>query len=204
MIINDVNSIMRWKTSPLPTGYTEVSYLRSTGTQCINTGIYGQLSIEIEAQIHTATQQTIVGAENSSRPWNSSYIRRDARLRFSAFGREIYLDITVEDAHKYLADFYTDFASCTVDGVNMVSETINGNVPNAPYYLFAMGHPGDTAVQKGNISIFGHVIIYSDKLHTNTILHLIPCIDSSNVPMYYDTVSRQFFTNQGTGVFTYG
>lgn len=206
MIFNDLRSIERW--NQLPSGYTEVSYLRSTGTQYINTGIYGQISIEIEAQIHTSGQQTIVGSQRSSPPWAASFIRRDStnKITFCAFSsNQTTLNINEGNAHKYLADMYTDFMSCTVDGVNMVSATISATIlANVPYYLFAMGQEGDTAVQKGNISIFGHVIMYSDKLHTNTILHLIPCIDSSNVPMYYDTVSRQFFTNQGTGVFTYG
>lgn len=74
MIINDVNSIMRWKTSPLPEGYTQLNYLESNGSQWLNTGIYlnNYDPFKIDFQVTRTTSITnggIAGAAATS--WTS-------------------------------------------------------------------------------------------------------------------------------------
>ena len=69
MIINDVNSIMRWKASRLPTGYREIPYLETTiNVNYIDLGFTGYATIDAEIEVideSTTASQYLFGTRST-------------------------------------------------------------------------------------------------------------------------------------------
>ncbi len=69
-----------------------------------------------------------------------------------------------------------------------------------PIFLFALNNYGT-----GTYGIYAGMKLYDWKYYRNGMLaqHLIPVLDKSGVPCLYDTVTRTFKYNAGTGTFDY-
>ena len=74
-------------------GYTEVEYLESTGTQYIDTGVKLPFTVEVKVKYTSYAvvdssdkNSTILGNQNKSSPWNSTYIRYQGYASPQNFG----------------------------------------------------------------------------------------------------------------------
>ncbi len=188
-----------WKVVNVPSGYTQLEYIQSTGTQYIDTGYTPNQNTEIVAKtMATTTGKYIYGVTSSGNTRSlTAYFSSSANWRFEAGA------VTVASATAYTASTVHDSIQ-NKDGV-WIDGTKIGSYNNiadftAPYTLVLFGANGST------ISKATGVRIYSLRINENgqTVMNLIPVKNSENIAGMLDTVSGQFFPNNGTETFTLG
>lgn len=101
------------------------------------------------------------------------------------------------------------YTRCQVSNINNIYISSTGQEYNTPYsnnndiygslYLFSIH--SETTVTGAGIRLYGCKLFTGQTLVRN----FIPCIrKSDNEPGLYDTINNIFYTNQGTGKFSYG
>ncbi len=193
----------------LPTGYTELQYIESTGTQYINTGIVTQNGIGFDVTFLT---------NNSTVP-GSSYYGAILGGRLSTGNNDFQITTytpvgstmgtirngssspvisakisTNTKLHISLINDVITYDDGTTSPVSSYEYTTGKNI-----YLFGLNN-NDSFVQSG-----AGCRIYNAKLlvGSNVVFDGIPAKQGTTVGIY-DVVSGQFFTNAGTGTFTAG
>lgn len=183
----------------VPFGYRQIEYLKNSGTQYINTNVSQELNYEIDFVMEKAIAATgPLGWWIRSSQQNIQYYEADG-------------------IYGIIATCGTDNEKCEIGKVNerlkvklvdkklyindvQVHEFRNKGIFLAtnPVYLFA--YSGGNGTPKT-----GHLRIYSCKiydLNDSLLRNFIPCIrKSDDKPGMYDAVTKQFFTNAGTGEF---
>lgn len=187
------------KRSSLPDGYTEVEYLESTGTQYINTGVDVNQTSTINMKFNVVRVSgnnyffgtrlpSVLGAGNGGSGSNFNFYVGGSIV----FRKQLTASI--------LYDMFLDIPN---HNVTINQETTNfsavSTFSSEDVYLFAYNGSGrPTAYAYFQI---GETIFTTDGEET---LHLIPCLDTNQVPCMYDTVSKQTFYNAGRGTFITG
>ena len=193
----------------LPDEYQEVEYIESTGTQYIDTGItLGTndfvILFNFEQTKRTSGEQPITSI------WTSDYNYWNLFIRSVSSDKSV-LDVYTSAHHmlstevnlneKYTVSLTRNENSWELtQGDSTISWTYSSSkINNTTLKLF----------KRGDLST-GHstkIKMYSFKMtisNTRT-LNLIPCYRKSDDEIgMYDTVSKQFFTNQGTDTFLKG
>ena len=191
----------------LPSGYTELEYIESTGTQCIDTGYKWITDItEVELEFYLTYLQ-----------WGSLYGSESA-APFS-YGQNLYevdnLLYFMVGNTQFLAPFsqiigvweqYNAKTTSSTQGI----VTYNGN-QTAIIYSGGVSKVYSMAVlcsyRQGAYAQFAKARIRKFKMKDNNVLvrDLIPAKrNSDNEIGLYDKVSNTFFTNVGTGTFIAG
>ena len=169
----------------LPSGYTGLEYIQSTGTQYIDTGITGSTNAIIDMQGTPRTDDTIV----------FMLAPIDATAFQNGFGQyQSTMTGSFDIATRRVYNVSYTSSSVTVNDVNVSTRYIANNVNLA---LF-----GSTASNRK----IKDAKLYSAKIYNNDTLlrNFVPAKNASGVIGVYDLVSGQFFTNQGTGTFVAG
>ena len=186
----------------LPNDYTQVDYIESDGNQYIDLGITANqdtnFSIKFETPSEVIGSKSLFGYFNDNT--NSFYLYISSNKQFQ-FGYKSWQNFGLS---------------------NSVLENTIYNVSNNKNKLYVNGteytnsNTDDFSTSPNNLLLFkisgatsgGHPIkLYSFKLFNNkTIVRdMIPCYrNSDNEVGLYDIVNNVFYTNQGTGAFTYG
>ena len=182
----------------LPSGYTKLDYIESSGTQYIDTGV---------SSFNTQRTRVILdvdwlsglgcyfGCYSSGRRWFVEALQPT----------KIYSGYLDEGKS---ADIATVIGRYTVDK-NGVSTNVNGvkilhasagNSTSISICLLACG--GSSGVS----GIADAARIYSCKIYSNSVLirQFVPCKNSSGEVGLYDEVNDVFYGNAGTGVFIAG
>lgn len=181
----------------LPDEYTQVEYLESTGTQYIDTEYKGNTETAFEAKIqYTPSGSFSTGSFGSLSPW--------FRLAFTA--TTIYNQRGASSTSltmPYDTNIHTYYNSPTLLKIddNELIITKATIAANNNMFLFAWSDNASSAGQ------YCKAKLYSFKIYDNNTLvrDFIPAIRKiDNVAGMYDLVTKQFFTNQGTGSFLTG
>lgn len=185
----------------LPSGYTRLNYLESTGTQYINTGVNfaPTMDVDVEFSSQTTTTKAFFGV------WeNGAYF--EAQTLYSVQASVLYY--TSGDYVEFTTSKTFDFINLKTDNNNVyVNNTYKGSITTRTRTttgkLCIFNTSAGTSV---NLGIGASMQCKKFKILDNgaVICNLIPCLDNNNVPCMYDTVSRQTFYNAGTGDFLYG
>ena len=202
-----------WKVRGLPEGYTHLEYIQSNGAQYIDTGVKGDLNTKAAIKfVMTGSGSNvwygIFGARQSSSS-NAFNLWAPLKLATGQLGVNysskgpIYSDVTYAIGIPYVVELsknglYINNKSTTIS--NPASFTTPSNI-----YLFDISGGGtQTSGTSVNRKMIGK--IYYFRLYSNNTLvrEFIPAKNSSNVVGMYDTVSKTFFTNAGSGSFTAG
>lgn len=183
----------------LPDGYTELSYIQSSGTQYIDTGFKPNQNTRVVFDFDpiTAVEEWYFGT------------------RTSGSGTDRFTCLMTGDTKK----IRTDYGNTNIDtaivpsGRTVVDKdknntTINGSKFSAPtstfscmYSLYLMaGNTGGTANGQATLRLY-FCTIYDDG---EKVREFIPCRNASNVVGMYDLVDGKFYGNSGTGTFTAG
>lgn len=186
------------KEQPLiPTVYQQVDYIESSGTQYIDTGYKSNSNTKYDIKAMNPTVGFITGCQASN---NRSNIYFSVNNKFSAgYGTQIY-NSTQVPASNIVYNLVLDKNLFYINNVlekTFTPETFDNTV-NA--FIFA---------RNADYGIDGHINakLYSCKIYDNDTLvrDFIPCYrKSDNVVGLYDLVNNVFYTNAGTGVFSYG
>ena len=203
--------IYRWNkyeaTTILPSGYTPVEYIQSSGTQRINTGFIGnqntRLVIDCQAATLASSGNALFGSRGTNIT-NAFAVFITSTQGFFCFGSKYgffdhantYERMTVE-ANK---NTFTMRGSTTTTG------TLNAATFSTPSALFigSAYDGGNGGPYSGSNAWFGK--IYSCQIYDNDTLvrDFVPCTDSSGAAGLYDLVNDVFYANAGTGVFSVG
>jgi len=189
----------------LPSAYQEVEYLKSSGTQYIDTGItttnINSFLVDYQVTDLDSMSSTIYGGRQSGNSGSMQsnqlhYVKSTQTIQF-AFGNSGTATYS-SDVERHVA--YTNKNKLYIDNelvytVDLVDITYRNNI-----YLFATNNAGTA-------SFFSNAKIYLFNLYNNDTLvrHMIPCYrKSDNVRGMYDLVENKFYVNKGTGTFEIG
>ena len=190
------NALLGAATAKLP--YTRLQYIESTGTQYINTGVTPDFAggDEIRLSLYKPSGSSSVCAFGS----------RQAGVRNGIYGLGdgsiIVCDSTSfggSGAVMVIGD-NTVIVNDSEVTINSVTKSMPKRVTVAlPIFLFCLNNFGNAALSFSGVR-FREFSFYKNDILTQ---HLIPALDSSNVPCMWDTVSNTAKYNAGTGIFNY-
>lgn len=189
--------------SVLPAGCKECEYLENSGGQYIDTGVKLNFSKHrIIAKLGYLAGNISFGARISATNESFYYLQNGQNHMFGRWYNYEYTAGTQSVGDIIDIDYSKDYRLSTCDGVikhfNEIQITAT-NTGTYNCYLFTYNQSG-TAVSSAALSRVYNWELYENN---NLIQHLIPCLDTNSVPCFYDTVSKTFFYNQGTGTFKY-
>lgn len=196
----------------LPSGYREVEYIESSGTQAINTGVdiwsvCDKLKCELDMQILN-TGQAEYGYQGVGN-WGGYYgyylkIPGSIHASTLVFSSGQYASSNTEypnDHQRHLYSFDCVSETLYVDGVfadDFEKENCPGDMGNI--FLFC-------GAKSNAIMVGVKERMYSCKLYFDgeLIRNFVPCyrVSDSEIGLY-DLVNGVFYTNVGTGTFTKG
>ena len=185
----------------LPSGYTQLEYIQSSGTQYINTGFKPNQDTKIVVSVAFlgSAGENVLGSRNSS----SDATNRFGIITFgssskigSFFGSTATQSISLDSSiHKYTLSK----AGLSVDGVSYGGAYTASFSCTYPITLFAWNN-GSNGIVKNSSKIVDCKIFSGEVLVRN----FIPCKNPSGVIGLYDTIENQFYQNAGTGSFVAG
>lgn len=186
----------------LPSGYTRLEYIESSGTQYVDSGIVADIStvVSIEFSLTSSDVTTIVG-------WVQDADSGSARTALFQYNGQWVLDFggesnrliggTISANTKYSVEFGNFYVKNLATGANILtgSALSSGNFGTGSLCLcgeisslFSSGKWYGWKIQKGG-----------------TLLRdFIPCKNASGTVGLWDDVNSQFYGNAGTGAFTAG
>lgn len=189
----------------LPDEYEELEYIQSTGTQWIDTNYIPNANSKLivkfkqeQAQTNSTYYPISCVRSDDNKLLFECFIRQANTWAYSVAGNE-YVD-SLESATNML-NVEMSLTKFAINGNAIrTASTVTVNNTTRKLFLFAYnkdGGPDTTRYMSCNL--------YSAKIYESDILKmkLIPSKrKSDSVIGLYDTISRQFLTNSGTGSFT--
>ena len=191
------------KTIFVPSGYTQLEYIESNGTQWISTGIMSNgrdLKTELKMQLTMADtgERAIVGLKDSCSCYEIYFTggTRVGAYHNSGQYTWVKMNYTTGVPYTIISEMTNNSIMLSVNDIqNSYSGSMNG-FPEEEVVLFRL---------------CGHYVIYARLYYTKMwkngtlVRYLIPAKrNSDNVVGMYDTVSKTFFTNAGSGAFITG
>ena len=193
-----VNGVVLWRKSLLPSGYTQLEYIESTGTQWIDTGIAttnNNLGFMLEAMPLTSADVYPIGSRATDGGTRFFGVRSVSSNSFS-YGWSFYSTATASQSYVNVR------TTMSLNWLNSKKATIGNDSNDLATANIANGR---------NITLFGvnGQLLWTGRIYhaqiskgTGIVANLIPVMrDSDSKVGMYDTVTRQFFTNAGTGEF---
>ena len=199
----DSNGTQTLLSKSLPTGYTQLEYIESTGSQYIDSNYYANPKTKVQADFAFTSltqQQRIFGHSYDSDPNSGavsfccyisggdviSYASKDGQGDWSWSNIKASKDrlvVTMDQLNKKI----------TIKGDN-------ARTSNVSLTLFK-----DNGVH-ANASLHCYAKMYSFKIWDNDVLvrNFIPAKNSSGTIGMYDLVQDTFYLNSGSGTFTAG
>lgn len=187
--------------SRLPEGYTELSYIESTGTQYVDTGFKPNQDTRVVADFECfsgSVHPQVFGASGSSYANSLMFLGYKDLSKFLSYYNGTRIDYTADISGRHVIDANKNIF--TLDGdYTIASYTIATFTSTQNMFLFAYNNNGSAA----NL---GKTRIYSCQIYDNGIVvrDFIPCINESEKIGLYDAVNGVFYGNAGTGEFVAG
>lgn len=185
----------------LPSGYTQVEYIESSGSQYIDAGFKPNNNTRVVMDfqfVSTPSDHAVIfGARDSSTSKNfcvfyvtSGYFRSD----YNASNTQQW---AINSTARYIIDKNKETTS-----LNGTTQSYSGATFYCSYnmYLFALNGGGYVYFPSNKLRVFSCQIYDNGTL----IRDFVPCKNQSGVAGLYDTVSGVFFENAGTGSFLAG
>ena len=185
----------------LPSGYKEVEYIQSSGTQYINTGFIPKYDsrIVLDAEVTDSSIPCALfgarGAASGTNPLANTLLSiSGGTIRSDYYGSSVSSTTTVSgrtifDKNKNVVSF----------GSNTITNNSSTASSNQTLFLFAV----QTA---GSATLLATMKLYACQIYDNGTLvrDFYPCTNESGAVGLYDLVGKQFYSNAGTGAFVAG
>lgn len=188
----------------LPSGYTKLEYIESTGTQWIDTGVTPNQNTEVymEAQPKSAadagdgTGFIPYGAAVSYNNNAFECYTQNGKYEFNYGTQNAFLGTAAVGDNVVIT--HKKSTTVKVNGTES-GQSFSNTTFTAPYTLGLFGTHRATVLH-------GLCKISVCKIYDNGTLvrDYIPCKNASGVVGMWDDVNSQFYTNAGTGAFTAG
>ena len=197
-----------WTVRGLPDGYTKLQYIESNGTQYIDIGVKGNQDTKVDIDF-------IVRQQGSTGAWWPFGARTTASSKaFALWSTTGNIGGGFRAGFDNTSGYNGGDGSATAGTRFHVTHSKEGTYINdsfvwsvsdytdftTPYNLLCFAVNDNGTVHKTDMAV------YSLKLWQNNevVRNFIPAKNSSNVVGMWDTVTKTFFTNAGTGSFTAG
>lgn len=182
----------------LPSGYTKLDYIESSGTQYINTGFKPNQNTRcvIDIENLSSAQAAFFGARASQTAASFTYFSLTATTGRSDYGSSKQSMTFTNTVGRYTVDQNKNV--CTANGVTATGTANTFQLTNN-LYLMAVNQ-ADAAIQNAKLKL------YSAKVYDNGTLvrDFIPCKNASGAIGLWDNVNSVFYANAGTGTFSTG
>jgi hypothetical protein len=191
----------------IPETYLQVEYLESTGTQYINTGQRydtGYYHYEVDCEIDNENNNQMFGMKY----WYDHAIDIYGGVYRACDSSSYIINSTIPAGDRVYCTLDRPTKTTTIESDSTTfTHTFSGDYsPSSSVYpvvLFAYW-----TSWSDSLSGYGKGKIYSFKYYSSSdtlTREMYPCVrKSDNVPGMYDTVNNVFYTNNGTGDFSYG
>ena len=191
----------------IPETYLQVEYLESTGTQYINTGQRydtGYYHYEVDCEIDNENNNQMFGM----RYWYDHAIDIYGGVYQACDSSSYIINSTIPAGDRVYCTLDRPTKTTTIESdsttfTHTFSSDYSPSSSVYPVVLFAYW-----TSWSDSLSGYGKGKIYSFKYYSSSdtlTREMYPCIrKSDNVPGMYDTVNNVFYTNNGTGDFSYG
>ena len=182
--------------SRLPSGYTQLEYIQSSGTQWIKTGVIPTINTRYYAEFEIVSidgSKGIIGVVD-----NNCCIWYDKTSLYGAFtiGYTVYARESVSNGKKYVCELKN--GSFVVNGVTYSIPPVSSWDNQKEAFIFDLNYNGSYG--KSSIKAY-RCIIYDGAAK---IRDYVPAKNSSGTIGLFDIVNDVFYTNSGTGTFTAG
>lgn len=187
------NGEILWQKARLPLEYQEVEYLESTGTQWIDTGVLATKTTDFEF-VGAITENTKTGWIVGAPTWVGIHKKLGTVAVTQTSSGHTYVPVGI--CEVFTIGLFGDKAYFNGAETN----TLTRNKSTMTLFLFAYHHTNNTG------SITSAIRMNSFKIWESGVLirEYVPCYrKSDNKPGMYDLATKEFFTNTGTGEFTY-
>lgn len=180
--------------------YTKIKYIESTGTQYIDTKYICGNDVRIETEFEylqiDSVFRCIYGKQTKTAAEDAITVSQAVNYTVQAYWRTNLTPFTLEKDRRY--KMLQSQNALVLDGVDYGGWSSSITKSQLTMYLMARNNNGSA----GN---FFKGRIYSFKIYESNILamDLIPVLDSSKVPCFYDKISNELLYNKGTGEFNY-
>lgn len=193
------------KKSDLPAGYTALEYLESSGTQYIDTGVYlsnlHNVALTMQQVQSSASSGSVFGSQDEGGATSYAWSIYGASVNY--FGWFFYkaLSTSVLQGPGYakfdVLRVEVSAGQLKINGANISIPAEDGAfTASRTCWLFARN------AFASPLKFIGRIFAFEITGAAN--MNLIPALrNSDGVPGMWDTVSKQFFENAGTGVFGY-
>lgn len=182
----------------LPSGYTKLDYIESSGTQYIDTGFKPNQNTRcvIDIENLSSAQASFFGARASQNAASFTYFSLTATTGRSDYGSSKQSMTFTNTVGRYTVDQNKNV--CTANGVTATGTANTFQLTNN-LYLMAVNQ-ADAAIQNAKLKL------YSAKIYDNGTLvrDFIPCKNASGAIGLWDNVNSVFYANAGTGTFSTG
>lgn len=182
----------------LPSGYQQVEYIQSSGTQYIDTGFQPNQNTRVVADLEYLSGDAAFCAYSQSNGSNSFGLQAvSSGYWFVYYGSSSKQTECQAKTGRYIVD-----VNKNVVMFNDTTTTLAANnfTCDSAIWIFALKF-------NGNPSYFSSLKIYYFKIYDNGTLvrDFVPCYRTSdNAAGLYDTAQGAFYTNAGTGSFSVG
>lgn len=192
----------------IPTLYTPLEYIESTGTQYINTNIsLGRFKISgtitITGYDSANSYNAVFGNQVYSNGWITNFVRMyTPRNGWQVCDTYAGADtVTLNTKLVFEASTANSGQYLIVNGNTIISPTtVTSNPPANDIYLCALNDNNSGAGQFSKVRIF-NIKIYDT--NDNLLGDFIPVLDYRGIPCLYEKINHTFHYNQGTGSFNY-
>ena len=174
----------------LPSGYTQVEYIKSTGTQAINTGVVPDINTRVTMDFELAEQPAanvvifgVVGQFSFRCLGNNSppVFRHNTGTAVKSFSQ----DIAAVGRHQVDKNGKT----CTLD--DETTATNDSSITNASQLAFCSYN------NNGTLSNYSKIIIREAKIYQQgeLVRDFVPCTDSGGNAGLFDLVNNTFYAS---------
>lgn len=184
---SDISSIITrlsmLETGGLPTGYKKISFIESTGTQWVDTGV---IPSEVGYKVDIGYTPTSVPSSGES--WIIAICENSGSFRCGFVNNAFYTN------NGFSYSQTSDKTGYTIGtGSNTIAHTLS-------LYLFSQ-HESSGAVHTSNCKYKLHYCKIYD--NNNTLIRdFVPCVTDDGQYGLFNKVNNQFYGNAGTGAFT--
>lgn len=187
----------------IPSEYQEVEYLESTGRQYIDLDFGFDPTDEVElrgAMTNVFQDKWLIAPKHWNTDNNRFSMLGGMRSFMFTFGQQgtpnNILSPAMEGDHNFHTVTYANKIYTVVDTGSIADMTTKSFGSTTANIRLFYGYANNTQ---------GKIAYYHHKKQDGTEINLIPCYHKSDNEIgMYDTVSKQFYTNSGTGTFLKG
>ena len=178
--------------SKLPSGYTKLAYIQSSGTQYIDTGVAPDQTYTLKIKFQTA-QSGSGGVAVSDQGWKSNGF--GIWCNAAGFGNQAVQSLTLYGENPI--EVVLSQSGLVVNGEQVWTPTAATFTVPANMTLMALNRNGSISEKLSGKLYYAQ--LYSGD---TPVRDFHPCIDASGNVGLYDRVGKKFYGNAGTGVFT--